>query len=160
MFSQISLGEFHPVLIHLPIALVILGFIFDLLAWVLGTKREQFLTLGHWFYLFAALLVIPTAFTGWYATDFYASDDPDVYRHTVMAIITVIYLIGYGVFRALCLYSRPVFSIFVYVILSLIAVILIAITAELGGIVVRGNGIFIQSAREPGYELPYNRVKE
>lgn len=159
MFTQLSLGEFHPVLIHLPIALVIIGFIFDLLSWILVTKREQFLTLGHWFFLFAAILIIPTAFTGWYATDFYPATDPDVYRHAVMAVITAVYLFGYGVFRACCLYTKQIFSIYLYVILSLIAVILIGVTAELGGIVVRGKGIFLQSAREPGYPLPYNQVK-
>lgn len=157
MFSQLALGDFHPVLIHLPIAFAIAGLVMDLCAWILN--RPPFLTAGHWFFIIAAILIIPTAITGWYAKEFYAPADPDVLNHQNLAIITAFFLLLYGILRAYCLSQGHAFSIYLYLLLSLIAVSLIGNTAELGGIVVRGKGIMYKSARQPGYPLPYDRVK-
>lgn len=158
MFSHLSLGEFHPAIIHFPIALVTIGFITDLLAWGWVSKRERFLRLAHWYFIFAAIMIIPTAITGWYAKAFYIPDDPDVLDHLYMAIVTAVFVISYAIFRVYCLANDRVYSIYLFVIISLIATGLISTTAELGGIVVRGKGITLQSERAPGTPLPYNKV--
>lgn len=157
MLSHLSLGEFHPVLIHLPIAFVLAGFVMDLCAWML--KRPSFLTAGHWFFILAALLLIPTVITGWYAKELYTPGDPDVINHQNLAIATALFLLPYAMLRTYCLAKEHAFSIYLYPLLSLIAVTLIGNTAELGGIVVRGKGIMYKSARKAGEPLPYDRVK-
>ncbi|MCE5316900.1 MAG: hypothetical protein LLG04_05995, partial [Parachlamydia sp.] len=107
----------------------------------------------------AALLLIPTAITGFYAKEFYAPADPDVLNHQNMAVLTALFVIGYAALRTYCLTQGHFFSIYLYLALSLIAVSMIGTTAELGGIVVRGKGIFFQSKRGEGYPLRYDRVK-
>lgn len=157
MLSQIALGDFHPALMHLPITLVIAGFAMDVCACI--SKRSSFLTAGHWFFIFAALFLIPTALTGWFAKGLYAPADPDVLNHQTLAIATALFVLSYAFLRTYCFSMGHSFSMYLYLILSLLAVSLIGSTAELGGIVVRGKGILYKSSRTPGYPLPYDYVK-
>lgn len=160
MLGSISIGDFHQILIHFPIALVIITFVVDLVSLIRKRKRDTLLTAGHWFMIAAAILVVPTAVTGWFASDFYEEDDPDVFRHQVMAIFTAIFIIAYAIIRAYALSKHKIFPVYFYVIASLFVAILVGITAELGGIVVRAKGIILHTEREVGTPLPYGHVKE
>lgn len=152
-----DLGELHPAIIHIPIALIIGTLIFDFLFWV--TKREIFQTIAGWSIIVAAITLVPTAFTGFLAKEFYAADDPDVLRHQYMAIATALFTISYAIFRGYVFATQRIYSIYLFLLLSLLNVVLVSITAEFGGSVVRGEGIIINSSRPEGYVLPYGKVK-
>lgn len=152
-----DLGEFHPAIIHFPIALAFIILISDILYWF--TTRELFQTMASWLLIIFAVILIPTAITGLLAKEAYPPDDPDVFRHQTMAIITVIYTIAYALFRGNALFHQRFHSAYLYILLSLINVGLVYPTAEFGGIVVRGKGIVFDSMRPTGTPLPYNEVK-
>lgn len=153
-----DLGEFHPAIIHFPIALIFTAFIFDILFWF---KRIEFLqSIAGWVLIIAAILIIPTAITGFLAKDFYSPNDPDVLRHQYMAIATALFTLAYAIFRGYFLFNNRRISIYIYLLLGLINIGLINTTAEFGGIVVRGKGIIFNSARPSGYTLPYSHVEK
>lgn len=155
--ATFNLGELHPAIIHFPIALVFTAFAFDILYWF--RRNEIFQSIASWLMIIVAIIIIPTALTGLLAKDFYPANDPDVLRHQNMAIATAIYTIGYAIFRGYTLFKRKYFSLYLYLILSLINVGLINTTAEFGGIVVRGKGIMFDSLRTTGSPLPYGHVE-
>jgi uncharacterized membrane protein len=155
--QSFHLGELHPAIIHFPIVLIFTALAFDILYWF--KKREVFQSIAGWLVMIVAVILIPVATTGFFAKDFYSVDDPDVLRHQNMAIATAIYTIGYAIFRGYALFNHKIFSVYLYLILSLINVGLINTTAEFGGIVVRGKGIMTDSLRPTGYPLPYGHVE-
>jgi uncharacterized membrane protein len=155
--SSFSLGEFHPAIIHFPIVLIFTAFVFDILYWL--KKITIFQTIANWLLIIVAVILIPVALTGFLAKDFYPLGDPDVLRHQNMAIVTAIYTIGYALFRGYVLFNHKIFSVYLFLILSLINVGLINTTAEFGGIVVRGKGIMTDSLRPTGSPLPYQHVE-
>ena len=77
-----------------------------------------------------------------------------------MAIAASLYTIGYAIFRGYALFNYKLYSLYLYLFLSLINVGLVNITAEFGGIVVRGKGIMFDSLRPTGTPLLYDRVKK
>lgn len=155
--EHFNLGELHPALIHFPIVLIWLVFICDIIASFY--KRECFQKLANWLIIIAAIILIPVAFTGFIAKESYPSNDPDVLRHQNMATVMIFYTIAYAIFRFYVLMTQKLFSIYLFLFLSLINVGLVNMTAEFGGIVVRGKGITSSSLRPPGTPLPYDRVK-
>lgn len=155
--STFNLGEFHPALIHFPIVLIFMAFAFDLLYWF--RRNEIFQSIASWLLMIVAIILIPTALTGFLAKDFYPVDDLDVLRHQNMAIFTAIYTIGYAIFRGYSLFNQKLFSIYLFLFLSLINIGLVNTTAEFGSIVVRGKGIMYDSLRRTGSPLPYSLVE-
>lgn len=156
--GSFDFGELHPAIIHFPIALIVIAFVFDLL--YAFTKNEFYQRFAGWFIVFAAIMLVPTAITGLLAKEFYPAGDPDVTNHQNMAIVTVLYTVGYAIFRGYALFNRRIYSIFLFLLLSLINVGLVSTTAEFGGIVVRGRGIMFNSSRPTGTQLPYSHVEK
>ena len=155
--STFNLGEFHPAIIHFPIVLIFTAFAFDLLFWF--KRIEIFQSIAGWLMVIIAVILVPTALTGFLAKDFYPAGDPDVWRHQYMAITTAVYTIGYAIFRGYVLFNQKVYSISLYLLLGLINIGLVNTTAEFGGIVVRGKGIMFDSLRPTGSPLPYSQVE-
>lgn len=153
-----DLGEIHPAIIHFPIALVLAALVFDVLFWF--KKLEIFQSIAGWMIIIAAVFLIPTAVTGFFAKEFYPAGDPDVFRHQNMAIATAIFTVGYAIFRGYTLFNHINRSVYFYLLLGLINVGLISTTAEFGGIVVRGKGIMYESLRPAGTPLPYSHVEK
>jgi uncharacterized membrane protein len=153
-----NFGELHPAIIHFPIALIIIAFAFDLL--YAFRKRFIFHLIAGWMIMIAAALLIPTALTGFLAKSFYSADDPDVIRHQTMALVTIIFTLGYAIFRGWAQFNHKIFSHYLFLFLSLINVGLISNTAEFGGIVVRAKGIMYDTLRPKGTPLPYGHVEK
>lgn len=152
-----DLGQLHAAIIHFPISLVIIAFVFDLLYFFIG--KEYIHNMASWFIIAAAVVMVPTVITGLSAQDFYPLWDPDVERHQDAALVTFGYTVIHALFRGYALYRERMYPVYVYILLSLINVGLINITAELGGIVVRGQGIMFETQRTIGTQLPYGEVK-
>ncbi|MDP1879334.1 MAG: hypothetical protein Q8K60_00165 [Parachlamydiaceae bacterium] len=149
-------GEIHPAIVHFPITLVFIAFAFDVLFW--KTKQRLFQSLSTWMIIVAGCILIPVIVSGVYATDFYADKDPDVFRHQAFGIITASFIFGYAFFRGFALYYQQQHSNYLFLFLSLVALFLVNITAELGGVVVRGEGLFFHSLKPQGSPLPYSHV--
>jgi len=98
-------------------------------------------------FIIAAIFIIPTAITGFFTKDFYPVDDPDVYKHLILALATALFTLLYAVFRADVLFNHKPRSLYLYLFLGPINIALVSTTAEFGGIVVRGKGIVIDSSR-------------
>lgn len=156
--SSFNLGELHPAIIHFPIVLIFMMLAFDILYWF--TKREIFQSIASWLIIIAAIILVPTVLTGFLAKDFYLVGDEDVFRHQYMAIVTVLYTMGYAIFRGFALFNYKIYPIYIYLLLSIINVGLVSTTAEFGGIVVRGKGILYDSLRPLETPLPYDHVKK
>lgn len=154
--SSFNLGELHPAIIHFPIALIFAAFVFDVLYWF--KRIDLFQTIAGWMIMVAAVLLVPTAITGFFAKDFYSVGDPDVFRHQNMAIVTALFTVGYAFFRGNAIFNHKVISIYIFLLLGLINIGLVNTTAEFGGIVVRGKGIIYDTTRPSGYALPYSHV--
>jgi uncharacterized membrane protein len=137
--NGVTFGDFHVVILHFPIVLVTLLFVFDVL-YSFGKVKTPYIV-GHWLTIFAAILIIPTVWTGFVAADVIGDELPQVIIHRNFALATMIYTFFYGVYRAYRLYSEIELPSLHYIGLSLINVVLIAITADLGGIVAFGKGI-------------------
>jgi uncharacterized membrane protein len=66
MTDQFINPNYHPLLIHYPIALLFTGTAVELFSF-LGWRRHGFRAAGRWMILLGALLAIPAAFSGIYA---------------------------------------------------------------------------------------------
>ena len=139
----LNIGDLHPVLLHFPIVLFFLAFVLDFL-FLIGVVKEPFYAASHWLVMIASGLAVLTVITGLYAAKLGHDDNPYVFLHRNWALGTLAYSIGHGFFRGYVIRSKRVFSAYVFVSISLINLILISITAEYGGLVTRGKGLWIQ----------------
>jgi len=149
--SSFNFGEIHPVILHFPIVLIFMAFAFDILYWF--KERQIFQSIAGWLIMIAAVLLVPTALTGFLAKNFYPPNDPDVLRHQYMAIATALYTIGYAILRGYFLFNHKLPLLYLCLFLGLINIGMVTTTAEFGGIVVRGKGIMFDSLRPKGAPL-------
>lgn len=129
-----NIGVFHPVLLHFPIVLLFTALAFDIL------KKS---TTAHWIVIVAAAIAIPTVITGLEASETYHPGLAFIEIHERWALITLSYTILHALFRAYILLKKRVFSLYLFIALSLVNVALVSVTAEYGGMVTRGVGIWI-----------------
>jgi uncharacterized membrane protein len=135
----LELGNLHPLLLHFPIVLFFIAFVFDFL-FLIKAIKEPFNLATHWIIIIAAILAIPTVLTGLYAVKLGHADNPYVLIHKNWALSTLIYSVGHAFFRSYVLRRRKIFSAYIFVLISLVNLSLVSITAEYGGMVTRGKG--------------------
>lgn len=136
----------HVVLIHFPIALLIIGVVFDFLAlWkVFGRHSRDLAVAAYYNFTVAALSVVPAIVTGvlaWQLQLGGGSFKGTLRLHLVLAIVSclLIWLVWWLHFqvrrspeRALPRYRLPI---------EILAVSLIALTGHLGGFLSGVNGV-------------------
>ncbi len=130
-------GDLHPLFVHFPIALLFVALAIDLL-YLFGKAQHP----SHWFVIIAAAIAIPTVITGLLTSDEHM-DNPYVLIHRNWALVTLTYTVLHAFFRIYAMQSRKFISAYLFVVLSLINVALVTITAEYGGSITRGRGLFI-----------------
>ena len=138
-----EIGDLHPVLLHFPIVLFFLVFVFDCL-FLIGKIKEPYYNVSHWIVIAGAFFAILTVATGLYAAKMGHPGNSYVLLHRNWALTTLAYSIGHAVFRGYVIKSKKTFSAWVFVLISLINVSLISITAEYGGLVTRGKSLWMQ----------------
>lgn len=130
--------DLHPVILHFPIVLLWTAFVYDLLGWI---WKFRVYPAGHWILIAAALMAIPTVITG-----LIAADDqppyPDIPIHRNLALATLAYSLIHAAFRFFLIYRKKSLKPFIFVLLSFFNVLLVTITAEYGGRVAFGQGVF------------------
>jgi len=141
--SKFEIGDLHPVLLHFPIVLFFLVFAFDCLFFI-GKIKESYYSISHWIVIVAAAFSILTVITGLYAAKLGHPGNSYVLLHRNWALSTLTFSIGHAFFRGYVIKSKKIFSSWIFLLISLINVSLISITAEYGGLVTRGKGLWMQ----------------
>lgn len=129
----------HTVLLHFPIVLFWTALVYDLLGWVWKLKTYP---AGHWIVVIAAVMAIPTVITGLLAADD-IPETPTILTHRNLALATLAYGFLHAVFRLTLIVKKKSFNQSLLVLFSLVNVLLISITAEYGGKVAFGRGLFL-----------------
>lgn len=140
--GKFEIGDLHPVLLHFPIVLFFMVFVFDCL-FLIGKFKEPYYNISHWIVIVAAVFAIFTVITGLYAAELGHPGHPYVLLHRNWALTTLAYSIGHAFFRGYVIKSKKIFSAWIFVLISLINVSLIGITAEYGGLVTRGKSLWM-----------------
>jgi len=88
-----SIDHLHPMLVHFPIALIMVGFLFDLVSLLI--KKEACLSFaGFWLLIIGTLATIVTFFSGVFFTPDMAGTAGMVKNiHATFAVITMLLLI-------------------------------------------------------------------
>lgn len=137
MGEHFSFGDLHLILLHFPIVWVTTAFICDLI--FLFKRNPVLIRVADWMVIAAALIAIPTVITGSVLAG--EIDNPALLYHRNAALITLCYTIFHALFRYYSFITGK--SSPNYVILSAINLALIDITADYGGLVAFGMGVFI-----------------
>lgn len=135
-------GDLHPLFVHFPIVLLFVALAIDLL-YLFGKAQNP----SHWFIIIAAAIAIPTVITGLLTSDEHM-DNAYVLIHRNWALTTLTYTVLHAIFRIYAMQSKKFFSAYLFIILSLINVALVTITAEYGGSITRGRGLFFHQQNQ------------
>jgi uncharacterized membrane protein len=135
---MIHTNEFHPMLVHFPVALLLIGLLADISSLVF--KKEMCLSKAGLYLLIAGtLFVVPTVLSGLFFTPALGGEAGDLKeKHEHFALITLSVAILTSVFRVYLAFSKkentnlkwPALGL--YILTSALA----GITGYLGGILV------------------------
>ena len=135
------IGKFHPLLVHFPIALVLVAVAAELV--VLATPRTAWRTVAVANIRAAAALGVVTAVTGWlFAASPLVDASPSLEWHRWVGMAGAAGAIG-AALLSLRLPMASQRSAFVYRVTLFVTALLVAITGHLGGTLVWGAG-FLQ----------------
>jgi len=135
--------DFHPLIIHFPIALLIVGVICDTIG-ILG-KRDLFLRIGFLLFALGALTTIPAALTGNYAAET-AQHIPNIYDdldwHDTLGTATAIFAVILTLIRIhLTLKKQFTHTAqYIYLLFAILVSILVGASGYTGGHLVYNYG--------------------
>jgi uncharacterized membrane protein len=129
---------FHPMVVHFPIAIIIIGFLFDLFSLFI-TKEKCLSRMGLYLEVIGMLAAIAAFGTGYFFTD-PREGEAEIIRaqHQLFATLTLISIILATFFRLLLVYQKKEESYLKYIAmcLFLLAFVFVTITGHLGGTLV------------------------
>lgn len=132
---MISVTHLHPMVVHFPIALIIVGFAADFLG--LFIRKEAWLVkAGFWLMLLGFLAALVAFGTGYFFTSEMEGDPGIVrHRHEIFAILTLISISLSSVFRVIIVILKKEGSGLKYISLGLyfLAFSFVSITGYIGG---------------------------
>ena len=126
------IGIFHPILMHMPIALIYMTVLAEILYFF--TKKSIYSCAGEFMIVCAAIFAVPTALTGLafaYNSDFQGTPAMILWWHGVFGALTMVFAVLTAYIRE-C-YWREGQSIGLYYSFLVILFVLVSITAFLGG---------------------------
>ncbi len=135
---MIDTSHFHPMVVHFPIAIIIVGFLADITS-LLFRKEKCLSTMGFYLEVLGVLAAIVAFGTGYFFTspmDGEAGALRD--RHELFATFTLVTIIIAAFFRILLVYLKKEESKLKYVAMGIffLSFIFVSITGYLGGILV------------------------
>ncbi|MBI4763217.1 MAG: DUF2231 domain-containing protein [Deltaproteobacteria bacterium] len=135
---MINTSHLHPMIVHFPIAVIMIGFLADLLSMFLS-KGKSLSKMGFYLQIVGMLAAIAAFVTG-YLGILQKGDEAEMLResHELFATFTLISIILATFFRILLVYHKKEESPLKYIALSLFffAFIFVVITGYLGGTLV------------------------
>ena len=136
-----DISHLHPMVVHFPIAIIMVGFLADLASLVF--KKERCLsTMGMYLELLGALAAIIAFGTGHFLTgDTIEGAGHNGEMHELFATMTLVTIILAAFFRILIVYLKKDETKMKYVamVIFFFAFVFVAITGYFGGMVVYGN---------------------
>ena len=148
-------APFHPMFVHFPIVLLIIGLVCDIIALVGREHRKGIRVVGHWMIITGAIFCVPSVLSGWGAGKLFGWEDPGLILHRTFAIMTGVLAIINALLRIVILRRKNLKMIVFPLVLSILTVSLVSWTGELGGVLAHGITPFqkksiAQLAREEG----------
>ena len=135
---MISSTHFHPMMVHFPIAIITVGFLFDLIA-LLFKKNVCFSKTGYWLEIIGMVGTILAFGTGYFFTS-PMEGEAGVLRekHQLYATITLVVIILATIYRLVITYLNKESATTAYLSLGLffLATLFVSITGYLGGTLV------------------------
>jgi uncharacterized membrane protein len=132
------IGKFHPLLVHFPIALVLVAAVAELV--VIATSRTAWRTVAVANIRAGAAIGVVTAITGWlFAGTPFVDVGPSLEWHRWLGLAAEVGAIG-AALLSLPLHVSARRSPFVYRVMLFTTALLVAITGHLGGTLVWGAG--------------------
>ena len=135
-----TISHFHPMTVHFPIAIIIVGFIIDLVG--IFKQRDTCLTrMGYYLMIIGMIAAIIAFGTGYYFTNELAGEAGVVKdEHKLFATFTLVFIILATMLRVLIAYVKKERSYLKWVVLCLYtcAFIFVIYTGFLGGYLVQG----------------------
>jgi uncharacterized membrane protein len=135
---MIDISHLHPMTVHFPIALIMIGFIVDLVS-VFNKKDPCLSKTGYYLEIFGMIAAIAAFGTGYYFTSL-LSGEAGLARieHKLFATFTLVFIILAATFRVLIVYLKKDKGYLKWVALSLFlcAFIFVIYTGHLGGLLV------------------------
>jgi len=129
-------AHFHPMTVHFPIVLIIVGFLFYLLSMILKNKETCFFKTAFTLMILGTFAAIACYFTGEFFTEEFNGEAGDIKElHEVFAKISIFTMIIVSCLQIFVLvkgYKNALWKWLVF-ILYFMAVISISITGLLGG---------------------------
>jgi len=139
--------HFHPMIVHFPVALIILGFFADVLSLFFNKKEPCLSKIGFFLMIFGTLGAIAGYFTGEYFTaDLTGAVGELKERHEVFAKTTMFIMIGATLIRIYMVWKKKDkgWMKWLVFVLFFIAAVTVGYTGLLGGTIVYNNMIGIQ----------------
>ena len=133
-------SHFHPMIVHFPIALIVLGFLFDLFSLFI-TKEKCLSRVGLYLEVIGMFAAIAAFGTGYYLTSPMEGEAGILKdQHELFATLTLISIILATFFRLLLVYQKKEETYLKYAAMSLFlfAFVFVQITGFLGGNLVYG----------------------
>ncbi len=141
---EIFIGRFHPLIVHLPIGFIMLGFIFETLAFFWKSLKGLQRTVPY-IYIAAFLVSLASVSSGWMLSENGAYAPGDLGIHKWMAISTMILSLVLAGLKWDPDRLKPKVSYG----LSLLLIIFVSITGHYGGVLTHGDDYLYEYA--PGW---------
>ena len=133
-------SHFHPMMVHFPIAIIVIGFLFDLFSLFI-TKEKCLTKIGLYLEVIGMFAAIAAFGTGYYLTG-QMEGEAGILReqHQLFATLTLVSIILATFFRLLLVYQKKEETYLKYAAMSLFlcAFVFVMITGYLGGNLVYG----------------------
>jgi uncharacterized membrane protein len=133
-------SHFHPMMVHFPIAIIVIGFLFDLSALFI-TKEKCLSKTGLYLEVIGMFAAIAAFGTGYYLTSPMEGEAGLLReKHQLFATLTLVSIILATFFRLLLVYQKKEETYLKYAAMSLFlfAFVFVMITGYLGGNLVYG----------------------
>ncbi len=138
-----ELQHLHPMVVHFPIAIILVGFLADLSSLVFK-KVKCLSTMGLYLEMLGVLAAIVTYGTGYFLTGTTIEEAGAIgQNHRLFATMTLVTIIIAGFFRLLIVYLKKDETWLKYVSMGLffLAVAFVSITGHFGAMIVYGGGM-------------------
>jgi uncharacterized membrane protein len=137
-----NISHIHPMVVHFPIAIIMVGFLADFLSLVI--KKELCLSkMGFYLMLLGVLAAFVAFGTGYFLTGTTIEDAGALgQHHKLFATMTLITIILAGIFRILIVYLKKDETYLKYISVGIffLAAAFVGITGYFGGMIVFGGG--------------------
>eukprot|EP00825_Cyclidium_porcatum_P023031 TRINITY_DN2533_c0_g1_i1.p1 TRINITY_DN2533_c0_g1~~TRINITY_DN2533_c0_g1_i1.p1 ORF type:complete len:194 (-),score=13.81 TRINITY_DN2533_c0_g1_i1:93-674(-) len=145
--NMLNTSHFHPMTIHFPIAIIMLGFLFDFLSMFFNKKEPCLSKAGFWLMILGTIAAVAGYLTGEFFSETLSGQAGDLKEtHEIFAKTTMFIMIAASALRIFLVYKKKETTGLKWIVFGLffIAVVCVGITGLLGGNLVYNYMIGLQ----------------